>query len=307
MNLHSRARSCPASRALLVERIREERWSVARAAHAAGVSQTTAYKWLRRFREEGEAGLCDRSSRPSRSPRRTRERLERAVVDFRRSRMTMAQIAQRLRLARSTVARISRRHGLSRLKSLEPPVPVVRFERQRPGELIHLDVKKLGRIKGIGHRITGDRRSTTRGIGWEYVHVCIDDASRLSYVEVLDDEKGTTVAGFLERAVAWYAAQGITVEAVMTDNGSGYVSRWFAAACGKLRLRHLRTRPYTPRTNGKAERFIQTLLREWAYARPYISSKRRTAALIPWLRYYNLRRPHAAIGGPPITRLRRAA
>jgi transposase InsO family protein len=206
------------------------------------------------------------------------------------------------------VARILKRHGLERLKKLDPPVPVRRYEKTRPGELVHLDIKKLGRVRGVGHRITGRRLHRNAGIGWEFVHVCIDDFTRLAYVEVLEDEKGVTTAAFLHRAAAWFAAQGVTVERVMTDNGSGYVSKIFAVAVAEIRARHIRTRPYTPRTNGKAERFIQTLMREWAYARPFTSSYRRRAALPSWLRRYNERRPHAGIGGAaPITRLRSAA
>jgi transposase InsO family protein len=204
----------------------------------------------------------------------------------------------------STVAAILKRAGLGRLRDLDPPQPIVRYERERPGELIHLDVKKLGRIERIGHRITGDRRSRSRGAGWEYVHVAIDDASRLAYVEVLANEQADTTAAFLRRALAFYRRHGIKVERVMTDNGSAYVSHLFAELCQARRLRHLRTRPYTPRTNGKAERLIQTMLREWAYFRPYRSSAKRTAALPRWLDYYNLRRPHGSLNGEaPITRV----
>ena len=219
-------------------------------------------------------------------------------------------IARRLGIPRSTVARILKRHGLERLKKLDPPVPARRYEKTRPGELIHLDIKKLGRIKGVGHRFKGWHAEVarSRGIGWEFVHVCVDDYTRLAYVEVLGDEKGATTAAFLRRAAAWLKAQGVTVERVMTDNGSGYVSKGFAAAVAEIRARHIRTRPYTPRTNGKAERFIQTMLREWAYGRPFASSYCRRAALPAWLRRYNEKRPHAGIGGAsPITRLRSAA
>ena len=224
--------------------------------------------------------------------------------------MTGVQIAKRLRLPRSTVARVLKRHGLERLKFLEPPEPARRYEMERPGELIHLDVKKLGRFKGVGHRITGYHASVhrSRGSGWEFVHVCIDDYSRLAYVELLEDEKGPTTVGFLMRALAWFAERGVTVKRVMTDNGTNYRSHVFRHALARLGLRHSRTKPYTPRTNGKAERFIQTMLREWAYARPYLSSAKRRVALLPWLRRYNERRPHGGIGGaPPITRLKEAA
>lgn len=310
MNIHSSARTSPAGRGLLVRRVTELDWTVREAADAAGVSPRTAYKWLTRFEDEGEAGLRDRSSRPNRSPNRVPSAWQDLVVELRRSRMTGAQISKALKIPRSTVARVLQRAGLQRLKYLDPPAPVRRYEKQRPGELIHLDVKKLGRIKGIGHRFTGYHANVhrARGIGWEFVHVCIDDFTRLAYVEVLEDEKGPTTVGFLRRAVAWFRELGVAVERVMSDNGTNYRSHAFRAALVQLRLEHTRTKPYTPRTNGKAERFIQTMLREWAYARPYTSSARRRLALAPWLRRYNERRPHGGIGGtPPITRLQEAA
>jgi transposase InsO family protein len=310
MNIHSSARTSPAGRGLLVRRITELGWTVREAAEAAGVSARTAYKWLARFDDDGEAGLLDRSSRPNRSPTRIAPGWQDLVLQLRRSRMTGAQIAKALKIPRSTVARVLKRLGLERLKYLDPPPPVRRYEKDRPGELIHLDVKKLGRIKGIGHRITGRFVGVNRncGIGWEFVHVCVDDFTRLAYVEVLEDETGPTTVGFLRRALAWFREHGVTVERVMTDNGTNYRSHAFRGALVRLGLKHLRTRPYTPRTNGKAERFIQTMLREWAYVRPYTSSARRRVALAPWLRRYNERRPHGAIGGaPPITRLKEAA
>jgi transposase InsO family protein len=211
--------------------------------------------------------------------------------------MTGAAIAKRLGIPRPTVARILKRHGLERLKTLDPPVPVRRYEETRPGAFVHLDIKKLGRVRGVGHRITG-RLHRNAGIGWEFVHVCIYDFTRLAYVEVLEDEKGVTTAAFLRRAAAWFAAQRVTIERVMTDNGSAYVSKIFAVAVAEIRARHILTQPYTPRTNGKAERFIQTLMREWAYARPFASSYRRRAALPAWLRRYNERRPHTGHGSP---------
>ena len=308
MNIHSSARITRAGRALLVRRVTQERWSVAAAAEAAGVSPRTAYKWLSRFEEEGPAGLLDRTSRPKRSPTKVPADWQAQVLELRRLRMTGAVIAARLGIPRSTVARILKRGGLERLKKLDPPVPVRRYERLRPGELIHLDIKKLGRFRSLGHRADGVRHSKNDGVGWEFVHVCIDDFTRLAYVEVLGDEKGITTAASLKRAAAWLEAQGVTVERVMTDNGSGYVSRTFRAAVAEIRARHIRTRPYTPRTNGKAERFIQTMLREWAYGRPFTCSYRRRAALPAWLRRYNEKRPHAGIGGAsPVTRLRSAA
>ncbi len=310
MNIHSSARTSPAGRALLIRRIQHEGWSVIEAAEAAGISARTAHKWLRRFDEDGPSGLLDRSSRPLRSPTQVPRSWQDLILELRRSKMTGAQIAKQLRLPRSTVARILTKAGLGKLKYLEPPVPIVRYEWDRPGDLIHLDVKKLGRFTRVGHRITGDRtgQSRTRGIGWEFVHVCIDDFTRLAYVEILPDEKGVTSVAFLRRAVAWLAGRGVRVRRVMTDNGSGYVAKDFTAAVAAIRAKHIRTRPYTPRTNGKAERFIQTMLREWAYGRTYAHSAHRRLALPAWVRRYNERRPHGSLGGaPPITRLQEAA
>ncbi len=306
MNVHSGARSCRASRALLVRRITEQGWSISAAAAAAGLSRRSVFKWLRRYREQGPAGLADCSSRPRRMPRATPAEWQQLILELRQTRMTGARIAAQLQRPRSTVALILRRAGLARLRSPQPAEPVRRYQRERPGELVHLDVKKLGRIAGlIGHRITGDYRRKCRGAGWEYVHVAIDDASRLAYVEVLRDETGATSVGFLRRAFAWFGRLGVQVERIMTDNGSGYCSRRFAAGCAALRLRHLRTRPYRPCTNGKAERFIQTLLREWAYAMPYRNSSLRIRALRSWLRYYNRERPHGSLAGlPPFSRLK---
>lgn len=307
MNVHSLARSLPASRALLVDRVRKQGWKVAAAAAAAGISARTAYKWLARHWAEGAAGLRDRSSRPRCSPTRLPADREALVVELRRSRLTAKQIAGRLRLTRPTVARALVRNGLSRLSLLDPPKPANRYQWPNPGDLIHLDTKKLGRFRGVGHRITGRYVgfNQVRGLGWEFAHVCVDDASRLSYVELLDDEKGDTAAGFLERAISWFRERGIRVKRVMTDNGSCYVSGAFSRRCWRHRLRHIRTKPYTPRTNGKAERFIQTLLREWAYAAPYSGSKARARALPRWLGYYNRRRPHSSLDDvPPIARIR---
>ena len=305
MDIHSGARSCPASRALMVDRVLEG-WRVTDVAEAAGVSRTTVYKWLKRFREEGSAGLLDRTSRPHHSPRRTSPRRRELVVQLRQSRLTGRAIATKLRMPRSTVSRILRAAGLSRARDLDPPEPVVRYERATAGELLHLDIKKLGRFGQPGHRVLGDRsnRFRDRGIGWEYVHVAIDDASRLAYAEVLADEKGATCTAFLERALQWFADHGIRVQRVMTDNGPGYRSKQFGYALMQHGARHLFTRPYRPQTNGKAERFIQTLLREWAYVRAYASSQHRRRALRPWLRRYNHRRPHGSLDGqPPITRV----
>lgn len=272
---------------------RAEGWPVSEIADAAGVSRRTVYKWLARSSAE------NRSSRARRIANRASDRLIEEMARLRRQRLTGAAIARRLRLARSTVAGWLNRLGLGRLKLLEPKPPILRYEREKAGELIHVDTKKLGRFNAIGHQIRGDigRRGRSRHIGWDFVHVAIDDASRLAYVEVLGDETGLTASSFLERAIAWYRSQQITVERVMSDNGSPYVSKAFSALMQQQGLRHLRTRPYTPRTNGKAERFIQTLLREWAYAKPYLTSGRRNAALSPFLSRYNYRRPHASLGG----------
>jgi len=307
MNLHANAKTTPSGRWLLVRRIRSERWMVREAAEAAGVSVRTAYKWLARYRDEGRAGLADRRSRPRRIPRRTPERLVRRVERLRRRRMTSTEISIRTSMPLSTVSLVLRRLGLHRLSRLEPEVPVQRYERERPGELLHLDTKKLARIRRVGHRIHGDRSQRAYGAGWEFAHVCIDDHTRLAYAEVLPDERGPTAAGFLRRALAWYRARGIEVQRVMTDNGSCYVSRRFAALCEERNIRHLFTRPYTPKTNGKAERFIQTLTHKWAYKQPYRTSALRTAALRPWIQYYNHERPHRALGmNPPMARLREA-
>jgi transposase InsO family protein len=294
MELHKNARITPSGRMLLVERILGG-MPVTRAAEAAGVSRRTAFKWKRRFQEAGQAALVDRSSRPARIPRQTHPARVEQVLRLRKRRDTGPQIAIRVGLSTATVARILARYGLSRLKSLEQKEPIIRYQRDCPGELIHVDIKKLGRIGRVGHRIHGDRTRRVRGIGWEFVHVAIDDASRLAYAEVLPNERSPCSTAFLQRSVAWFQNRGVTVQAVMSDNGSCYVSHKFNATCQKLKLRHLRTRPYRPRTNGKAERFIQTLLREWAYKRPYPTSVHRTDRLPRYLNHYNLRRPHAAL------------
>ncbi|HYN52631.1 MAG TPA: IS481 family transposase, partial [Thermoleophilaceae bacterium] len=265
MKLHANAPLGPKGRALMVRRVVDEDWSLAEAAEAAGVSERTCRKWVGRYLAEGEAGLADRSSAPERVANRTDERRVEAIAALRRLRMTGAEIAECLSMALSTVSGILKRIGLGKLSSLEPPEPPNRYERTSPGELLHIDVKKLVKIgEGAGHRMTGKRTKHARGIGWEFVHVCVDDATRLAYVEVLADEKAITASGFLRRAVAFYRAHGITVERLMTDNGSAYRSTVHALACRTLRIRHIRTRPYRPRTNGKAERFIRTMLGGWA-------------------------------------------
>lgn len=304
MTLHRNARTCPHSRRLIAERVLVEGWTLEAAARAAGVSVRTAWKWVDRYRREGDQGLVDRSSRPRRVPARTTAERERLIVQLRRLRFTGPQIAECLRMAVSTVGAVLDRHGLGRLPRSEPTGPIVSYERERPGELLHIDVKKLGRIGRPGHRVNDDRTTRTRGIGWEYVHIAIDDATRLAYVEVLDNETAVTVTGFLERAVNWYANRGIRIERVLTDNGAGYRSHLHADCCRRLGIRHLRTQPYRPQTNGKAERFIRTLIDGWAYAATYRTSNERTAALPGWLDWYNRQRPHRSLGRkPPLTRL----
>ena len=307
MNIHQHARTTPRSRDRLVQRVQRGAESVRDVAEALGVSDRTVRKWRQRYQAEGVAGLQDRSCRPHHSPAAIAPELVAWIERLRRQRWTGPQIARALHLSRATVARYLQRLGLARLRALEPRVPVQRYEYAQPGGLVHLDIKKLGRIGRIGHRITGDRRARVRGIGWEYVHVAVDDATRLAYVEVLPDEQGVTVTAFLWRALAWYRRLGIRVRRLLTDNGAGYLSHVFAQCCASARVRHLRTRPYTPRTNGKAERFIQTLLREWAYIRAYGTSAARLGALPHWLHYYNVHRDHAGLHDrSPISRLPRS-
>jgi transposase InsO family protein len=303
MDIHQNARSTPRSRANIVRRVLAGERPAAVAA-AVGMSEPTVRKWVARYRDAGELGLCDGSCRPHRSPGATPPLLRSWVEQLRRQRWTGAEIAGALQLSETTVARILRRLGLARLHALEAAVPTQRYEWPAAGDLLHLDVKKLARIVRVGHRITGVRRGQARGAGYEFVHVAVDDASRLAYVEVLSDEGGVTTTKFLWRALAWFRRHGIRVRRLLTDNGSGYRSGRFARLCRSAGLRHRRTRPYTPRTNGKAERFIQTLLREWAYRRPYATSRQRTEALPAWLYYYNHCRGHGALcGRPPISLL----
>ncbi|MCH7634083.1 MAG: IS481 family transposase [Proteobacteria bacterium] len=304
MNVHKNARLTPRGRELLISRLKrgEHPQDVAT---AMGVSASTVYKWRRRHRAEGVGGLRDRSSRPNASPARTADGIEARVVALRKERRIYHRIAAETGVSRATVGRILTRHGLNRWRDLDPAEPVRRYERARPGEMIHIDIKKLGRFNQPGHRITGDRsgQSNSRGVGWEYVHVCIDDHSRLGCADVMLDEKKESAVAFLQAAVAWYARFDITVERVMTDNGSCYRSYAFRDACKRLGLKHIRTKPYTPKTNGKAERFIQSSLREWAYARAYRTSDQRKQELPYWLHHYNWHRPHAGIKGKtPISR-----
>lgn len=307
VNSHKNARLTVVGRASLVHRILVGGEAVSSVAAGVGVSVRTVFKWLSRFRAEGAAGLVDRSSRPHRSPQALRRGLRRRVGQLRRQRRSSLYIAQHLQLPLATVVLTQRRLGLNRLPRITPLLPIVRYERARPGELLHLDIKKLGRIGRIGHRITGLRRQgpSTTGIGWEFLHVAVDDYTRLTYAELLPDERQDSAVAFLARAAAWFVAHGIArIERVMTDNGSAYISRAFRAAVAALGARHLRTRPYTPRTNGKAERMIQTLLREWAYVRPYRTSLFRRLALRPYLTYYNTQRLHTALGfQPPMSRI----
>lgn len=298
MQLHANAKLCPSSRVLLVRRVLEGGWSISQVAAAQGVSERTAYRWLARWRA-GDRVLLDRSSAPRRVPRRTPPSVERVIEQLRRLRMTSTRIAAELTMAVSTVCAVLARLGLNRLSRLEPLEPANRYERRRPGELVHLDIKKLTRFVRPGHRVTGRGVPGSRGQlrqGVELVHVAVDDYSRVAYVEILPNERAETCAEFLGRAVAWFAQHAVRVERVLTDNGPGYRSTTFSTTCQQLGIRPSRTRPYRPRTNGKAERFIQTMLREWAYARRYHTSDERNLALAPWIDYYNHRRPHSALG-----------
>jgi len=305
MDIHKNARLTVHGRERIVHQVMSGQTPKA-AALAAGVCPRTIRKWVARYRAEGSAGLRDRSSRPHRLRRPTPKEVTETIGQLRRQRWTGKQIAAEVGVSPATISRVLRRLGLNRLSALEPE-PVRRYERENPGELIHIDIKKLGRIGSVGHRITGRRTGVINrhlGIGWEFVHVCIDDASRIAFSRVMKDERKESAIAFLEAAVAYYASLGVKVERVMTDNGSCYLSRAFGKACKRLGLRHIRTKPYTPKTNGKAERFIQTSLREWAYARAYNTSDERTAELPQWLHRYNWHRPHGSIGSkPPISRL----
>jgi len=303
MKAHKNARTTLHSRRDLVERIAQglPAWQVAQ---DLGISRQTVQKWMARVRNEGELGLQDRSSRPVHSPAALpKSQLER-ITALRLQRLTAEQIAQRLRLPRSTVARHLSALGMGKLPPLHPAPPVVRYQREHAGELIHIDTKKLGRFRRLGHRITGNHHHESPGAGWDYLHVCVDDATRLAYVEIHSDELRYTAVRFLIHALRFYIEHGVKVQRVMTDNGTAYRSRAFAKTCRWLHVQHKRTRPYTPRTNGKAERFIQTLMRQWAYQRGYPNSGLRNAALPAWLHRYNHYRPHASLAKQsPMTRL----
>jgi len=309
MDIHKNARLTPHGRERIVCLLQGGH-SIAQVAEKMGVTDKTVRKWRDRFDTEGLAGLQDRRSRPHRLRRPTPIETIQRIEVLRRQRWTGKAIAVAAGVSQATVSRILKRLGLNKLSALEPAEPVRRYEREQPGELIHIDIKKLGKIDGIGHRITGDRRGQSNrrgrgeGLGWEFVHVCIDDASRIAFSRVMKDEKKASATAFLKAAVTYYAGLGVTIQRVMTDNGSCYRSFAFRNTCRRLGLKHIRTRPYTPRTNGKAERFIQTALREWAYAHPYHHSRERTAQLAAWLHRYNWHRPHGSIGAvPPISRL----
>jgi len=297
MNVHKNARLTPQGRLRMIRRIETEGWTVAAAAEAAGLSERRAYVWLGRYRAGGERMLHDRSSTPGRYCNAVPLERVAEIEQLRRQRMTGPQIARQLAMPRSTVGLVLRRLGLGRLSALEPKAPSLRYEREHPGDMIHIDTKKLGRIDRPGHRVTGNRRDRTRGAGWDYLHVAIDDASRLAYTEILPNERKEAATGFLIRALCWFERHGVTVARIMTDNGSAYLSHLFREICAAAQARHIKTKPYTPRTNGKAERFIQTSLREWAYVRAYQSSAERTGAMPGWIDAYNLTRPHAGIKG----------
>ena len=306
MGIHKNAVLTPTGREILVRRVIDEGQRPMSVASDMGVSLSTVRKWVSRYRTEGLPGLQDRSSRPHRSPARTPAPLAEQIAVLRRQRRTGSEIAITIGISKATVFRVLGHLGMNRLKSLEPAEPVRRYERAEPGEMIHIDIKKLGRFNKIGHRITGDRKgqSNSRGVGWEFVHVCIDDASRVAFSKIMPDEKKESAIAFLEAALAYYASLGITVQRVMTDNGSCYKSKAFRKACTDHGLKHVRTRPYTPKTNGKAERFIQTALREWAYAQAYQTSGHRAEELPLWLHRYNWHRPHGSLKAQtPISRL----
>jgi len=305
MNIHKNARLTPRRREEMALAVIEGSLSQAQAAVQFAVTAKVVKRWVERYKAEGRSGMADRSSRPRCSPNATDQAVADRIVALRCLRFTGKHIASVVAVSPATVSRVLARAGLSRLKDLEPAEPVRRYEHDAPGDMIHIDIKKLGRFDRVGHRITGDRRQgETRGAGWEYVHVCIDDASRVAFSQILPDERKESAVAFLEAALASYASLGVTVSRVMTDNGSCYRSKAFARACRDLGLKHFRTKPYTPKTNGKAERFIQTALREWAYALAYPTSTHRAAELPVWMHRYNWHRPHGSLKSKtPISRL----
>ena len=306
MDTHKNARLTPKGREAMVRAVVDGGLSKAEAARRYNTTPKTVAKWVERFRRQGVEGLRDRSSRPLSSPSQTAQATCDAVEVLRRQRYTGAQIAAQVGVSPATVSRILRRRGLNKLSALEPAEPARRYERERPGEIIHIDIKKLGRFNQIGHRITGDRtgQSNARGVGWEFLHLAIDDHSRLAYSEIMPDEKRRSCLRFLFNALRFFRAHGVKVERIMTDNGTSFRSRRYAKALRMLKIKHLRTKPYTPKTNGKAERFVQTALREWAYAKAYLHSDQRAAELPIWLHRYNWHRPHASLKAKtPISRL----
>ncbi|UDF28475.1 UNVERIFIED_ORG: IS481 family transposase [Roseateles sp. XES5] len=306
MNIHKNARLTPLRRREMARAVVEGRLSKAHAARTYGVTIKVVGRWVERFRCDGFAGMADHSSRPKRSPKQTASMIADEIVMLRRQRLTGKHIARQSGVSAATVSRVLKRAGLSRWKDIEPAEPVRRYERDTPGEMIHIDIKKLGRFERTGHRITGNRtgQSKSRGIGWEFVHVSIDDAARVAFSQILPDERQESAVAFLEATIAYYKSLGITVERVMTDNGSCYKSKALAMACRTLGLRHIRTKPYRPQTNGKAERFIQSALREWAYAVAYPTSHHRAAELPVWLHRYNWHRPHGSLDSKtPISRI----
>jgi transposase InsO family protein len=303
MDIHKNARLTPHGRERMAKGIVSGQTPKA-AGEAVGVCPRTARKWADRYKQEGAAGMQDRSSRPHRLRQPTPRPVIDRIVELRRLRMPGKEIAATVGVSPATVSRVLKRLGLNKLSALEPAEPPRRYQRERPGEMLHIDIKKLARFDQVGHRITGDRQTNSRGAGWEFVHVCIDDASRIGFSQIKPDQRAPSAVAFLEAAVAYYASLGVGIERVMTDNGSCYRSKAFRNACHRLNIKHIRTRPYTPRTNGKAERFIQTALREWAYARAYDTSRQRAELLPAFLHRYNWHRPHSGIGAkPPITRL----
>ena len=304
MNTHKNARLTFARRRELVMDILERGLTPCAAAAAHGVSVPTARKWLGRYLTEGEAGLRDRCSRPKRSPRAIAPATALAIVELRRRRLVQARIAARLGVSKSTVGRVLARAGLSRLKDLEPAAPALRYEHAHPGDLVHIDTKKLARIERIGHRISGNRRDSVAGAGWEFLFVAVDDHARIGFTELYPDERKRSAVQFLKNTVAYFARLGVRIRCLLTDNGSAFRSRAFAKACRRLGLKHRFSRPYRPQTNGKAERFIQSALREWAYGIVYNHSTERAAMLARWTHHYNWHRPHQGIGGlAPMSRL----
>ena len=311
MNIHKNARLTPRRREEMALCVIEGRLTKAQASRAYGVSAKIVARWVERYKAGGSTAMADRSSRPHHSPNAIDQAVIDRIVALRRQRLTGQHIAMQVGVSPATVSRVLNRAGLSRLKDIDPAEPVRRYERSAPGEMIHLDIKKLGRFERPGHRVTGDRTGqsnprsgSAKGYGWEFVHVCVDDHSRLSFTQIHPDEKAVSAIAHLKAAVAWYRTMGIKVERVMTDNGACYKSHAFASACRQLAIRHIHTRPYTPRTNGKAERFIQTALREWAYARAYQTSDQRAADLPIWTHMYNWHRPHGGINAKtPISRI----